>query len=135
MADHWRYAPAGPVGIQGGVGGSLAAWGQQRIRHRSQAGRGPRNYTRSDARICEDICERLTRDPDLDATDIEVSVRAGEVTLGGIAHTRAEKRHAEDDSWEVWGVRNVFNHIRLRPREVENPSGDWAPALGDVRRR
>ena len=36
------------------------------------AGRGPRGYRRSDDRIGEDVCDRLTDDPALDASGIEV---------------------------------------------------------------
>jgi hypothetical protein len=32
----------------------------------------------------------------IDASDLEVTVKDGEVTLSGSAHARAEKRHAED---------------------------------------
>src|SRR5579884_2129826 len=43
------------------------------------AGRGPRNYKRSDERIQEDVNEQLTLHPGIDATDIEVSVHEGDV--------------------------------------------------------
>lgn len=46
-------------------------------------GRGPRGYRRSDERIREDVNERLLLDTELDATNIEVEVREGEVTLAG----------------------------------------------------
>ncbi|HET7343151.1 MAG TPA: BON domain-containing protein [Methylomirabilota bacterium] len=46
-------------------------------------GRGPRGYQRSDERIREDVCERMCQSGDLDATDIEVRVSNGEVTLLG----------------------------------------------------
>src|SRR5437762_1916123 len=38
------------------------------------AGRGPRGYQRSDERIREDVCERMSDCGELDATDIEVRV-------------------------------------------------------------
>ena len=59
-------------------------------------GRGPKNYQRSDERIMDDVCERLTRDPDVDATHIEVSVQSGLVTLGGTVTDRQSKRVAEE---------------------------------------
>ena len=77
------------------------------------AGRGPRNYKRSDDRIIEDINERLTRDPNVDATDIEVACQNGEVTLTGAVDNRWAKRRVEDIAEEVWGVREVRNQIRV----------------------
>lgn len=75
-------------------------------------GRGPRGYQRSDERIREDICDRLTRHGRLDATDITVTVRSGEVTLEGIVDTREAKRMAEDVAETVDGVRDVNNHLK-----------------------
>jgi hypothetical protein len=37
-------------------------------------GCGPRGYVRSPARIYEDLCDRLTENPFIDATDVEVTV-------------------------------------------------------------
>lgn len=76
-------------------------------------GRGPRNYVRSDERIREDINDRLSDDPDIDASDIEVSVAAGEVTLDGKVGERFAKRHAEDIAEGVTGVRHVQNNLRV----------------------
>lgn len=76
-------------------------------------GRGPRNYVRSDERIREDINDRLSDDPDIDASDIEVSVSSGEVTLDGKVTERFAKRHAEDIAESVTGVRHVQNNLRV----------------------
>lgn len=86
---------------------------------RSFAGRGPRNYRRSDERIREDINEELTRDPDLDATDIDVRVEAGTVTLTGQVDSRHAKRLAEDISESVTGVQEVDNQLRIQRAEAE----------------
>ena len=75
-------------------------------------GRGPRGYQRSDDRIREDVCDRLTRHGRLDATDIQVAVRSGEVTLEGIVDSREAKRLAEDVAESVDGVREVTNHLK-----------------------
>jgi BON domain len=80
------------------------------------AGRGPRGYTRSDERIQEDINERLTRHPMIDATDVEVSVQNGEVTLRGYVDDRSAKRLAEDIADTVFGVKDVNNQLRLKHR-------------------
>jgi osmotically-inducible protein OsmY len=76
-------------------------------------GKGPKGYTRSDDRIKEDINDRLSDDVYIDATEIEVTVSQGEVTLTGTVETRSAKRRAEDIAEEVSGVKNVENRIRL----------------------
>jgi hypothetical protein len=77
-------------------------------------GRGPKTYVRSDARIREDVNERLSEDSWLDASGIEVEVQAAEVTLSGVACSREDKRHAEDLAWEVGGVKHVQNNLRVQ---------------------
>jgi osmotically-inducible protein OsmY len=77
------------------------------------AGRGPKGYQRSDARISEDVCDRLAESPDVDASEIEVKVENGEVTLTGSVAERGEKRRAEDLIENISGVREVHNHLRL----------------------
>jgi len=76
-------------------------------------GLGPRGYQRSDARMFEDICDRLTVDPRIDASDIEVDVKGAEVTLRGSVRSREEKRYAEDVVDHVMGVREVNNHLKV----------------------
>jgi len=78
------------------------------------SGKGPRGFTRSDERIKEDICERLTEHPELDATDLEVKVHNGEVTLTGTVNERWNKRIAEDLAESVSGVKQVQNQIRFQ---------------------
>lgn len=84
-------------------------------RYGSHRGRGPRNYTRSDDRIREDINDRLTYDDFLDASDIDVQVNNGEVVLTGTVESRYAKRLAEDIAEDVSGTRNVENRIRVEP--------------------
>ena len=87
----------------------------------SFAGRGPKGYRRSDERIREDVCEMLTRDPSIDASDIEVAVKEGEVTLTGNVSDRRMKHLAEDCAERCSGVRDVTNNIRVR-REASSSS-------------
>ena len=86
-------------------------------------GLGPKGWTRSDERIKEDICERLTAHGDIDASDIEVEVKDGEVTLGGTVTDRRTKRMAEDEADHVSGVKDVHNRIKLRAGELESGTG------------
>lgn len=82
------------------------------------SGRGPKNYKRSDERIQEDVNERLTRHPDIDASDIEVSVSDGVVTLSGTVDNRRAKHLAEDVAESVSGVKDVNNQIRVNRDQI-----------------
>jgi osmotically-inducible protein OsmY len=76
-------------------------------------GRGPKGYKRSDERIHEDVCERLTEDPMIDASNVEVEVKNGEVTLSGTVSSRGLKRRAEDLTELASGVTHVQNNLRV----------------------
>jgi osmotically-inducible protein OsmY len=78
-------------------------------------GRGPKGYIRSDDRIREDVCDRLTDDLHIDASEIDVRVANGEVTLSGTVTDRTAKRHAEDLAERIGGVRHVQNNLRVSP--------------------
>jgi len=81
---------------------------------RGHRGRGPRGYSRSDDRVREDVSDRLTDDPYVDASEIDVMVSGCEVTLTGTVDSRAAKRRAEDIAENVSGVRHVQNNLRVR---------------------
>lgn len=102
------------------VGDAIASWlGDDDALRRRQAdftGVGPKGYRRPDARIEENLHEVLTDDARLDASDIHVTVKEGEVTLAGAVATRAEKRRAEDCADSVAGVGHVQNNLRVRNR-------------------
>jgi osmotically-inducible protein OsmY len=99
------------------------------VRQGPHAGRGPRGYTRSDERIREDICDRLAEHGFVDASDIEVRVNGGEVTLQGSVHERHEKRIAEDLAERVSGVQQVRNELRV-DREGTRREGDEQSGRG-----
>jgi hypothetical protein len=75
-------------------------------------GKGPKGYTRSDERIREDVCDRLSDDDEVDASDIAVTVKDGEVTLDGTVPDRRSKHRAEDLAEAVSGVKDVHNSLR-----------------------
>jgi hypothetical protein len=83
-------------------------------------GRGPKNYVRSDSRIAEDVNDRLSDAADVDARDIEVKVKDGEVTLSGVVDRRHAKRRAEDMAEAVSGVRHVQNNLRVASPDTMN---------------
>ncbi len=111
LDDMRRYARGGP-----GASG-LAMEGPHR-------GRGPRGYTRSDSHIREDVADRLTDDPHVDASDIEVTVAGGEVTLSGTTDDRMARRRAEDIAESVPGVGHVQNNLRVRTAGTAPPAPD-----------
>jgi osmotically-inducible protein OsmY len=76
-------------------------------------GKGPRNYKRSDERIREIICDLLCNDPHLDASDMEVEVKNGNVILTGSVEDRFAKRLAEDLAESVLGVVIIENRIHV----------------------
>jgi osmotically-inducible protein OsmY len=92
-------------------------------------GKGPRNYKRSDERIKEDINDRLSDDPFVDASEIDVTVNEGEVTLTGTVNERSDKRRAEDIAEAVSGVKNVENRLRVGQRS-ESLTDRSNPGLG-----
>jgi osmotically-inducible protein OsmY len=95
-------------GGESGYTGGIGTYGEQG----RYAGRGPKGYQRSDDRIREDICERLTQHPEIDAVEIDIRVENGEVTLTGTVERRDEKRRAEDVAEGVSGVKDVHNQLR-----------------------
>jgi hypothetical protein len=110
------YARSGSYyGGQNDLGGNVGENGE-RGRH---TGRGPKGYKRSDDRIKEDVCERLTQDPHVDASEIEVQVKEGEVTLTGSVENRDQKRRAEDVIENLSGVREVNNQLRVHSGQMQ----------------
>lgn len=85
----------------------------QRERSGPHRGRGPKGYRRSDERIHEDVCERLTEDRFIDASNVEVLVKDGEVTLSGTVASRGLKYRAEDLAALASGVTHVQNNLRV----------------------
>jgi len=101
-----------------GHGGML---GPYRTGAQRPMGRGPKGYQRSDDRIREDICERLMTSP-YDASDVEVTVSQGEVTLTGTVQIRADKWGIEDVADSALGVQDVHNQIRINRGEAQTPT-------------
>ncbi|MCW5890972.1 MAG: BON domain-containing protein [bacterium] len=90
--------------------------------------RGPKDYQRSDDRIREDVCDRLTADTAVDATNLTVTVKDAEVTLEGTVDDRGMKRRAEDCADHVPGVRQVHNRLLVQPQH--GIAGEPATSIG-----
>ncbi len=82
---------------------------------------------KSDEEIERDVKEELRWDPELDPSDIAVSVRDGVVTLAGFVHSYNEKYEAEAAAKRVAGVAGVANDLEVRlPAVDERPDPDIA---------
>jgi hypothetical protein len=124
-----REGQWGGYGGYAGGGSYLGGLGTYGERGRF-VGRGPKTYQRSDDRIREDVNERLTQHPDIDATDIDVQVKNSEVTLTGSVENREMKRMAEDVAENVSGSKEVHNQLRVQPRAVTEQTGGSQGILG-----
>jgi len=98
--------------------GRLAQNEYGRSQFQTRTGQGPKGYKRSDERIREDVCDRLGHDWDVDATEVEVTVSNGEVTLTGTINDRAQKFRVEHIADSVSGVSEVHNQLRVK-RELQ----------------
>lgn len=112
--------------ISSWFGDEEAARRREMDERRHLRGLGPKNYTRSDERIRDDINDRLTESSFVDASEIEVAVNDHEVTLTGLVESRFEKRVAEDIADDVTGVSNVENKIRVSPVHVPQSSSAYS---------
>jgi osmotically-inducible protein OsmY len=104
-------------GSRHGMDGSTSA-----MRRGQHAGKGPKDFRRSDERLREEVSERLMADPDIDASEITLNVKDGEVTLEGSVMDRQTKRDAEDCIENVMGVRQVNNRLRISDSGSRNAS-------------
>lgn len=143
--DHGRHAREYDEGSRRGTddrgfldkaGDEIASWfGNEDAERRRwgdrHRGHGPKGYVRSSDRIREDVCDRLTDDPMVDARNIEVAVSGTEVTLTGTVASRDQRRRAEAIADGVAGVSHVQNNTR-----VEDDTGIAAPlATGAIKGR
>jgi len=112
-----RASSAGTVGTSGyasdGAWSDDGDWTPENepgfVSHR---GRGPKGYQRSDERLLESICERLTEDPRIDASDIEVEIKDQTATLRGSVPDRRTKYEVEE-LVEACGAREIQNQLRV----------------------
>jgi osmotically-inducible protein OsmY len=70
-----------------------------------------------DGEVGDAVRIALEKDPLLDAGDVGVAVRGGEVVLSGAVASPDQREAAEMDAWYVFGVDRVSNRLRVRPLE------------------
>ena len=106
---------------QGGYSQSHRGQEHGSYQGQSYRGRGPKNYTRSDERIREDLSEKLSNHHYIDASDVNVEVKNGVVTLSGTVEQRHLKHEIEDMAEHCSGVKDVENRLTVSQR---NQSGN-----------
>jgi hypothetical protein len=87
-------------------------------------GKGPKNFSRTDEHLREEVCEAFLLSPDLDPERIDVEVNDGVVTLKGHVRVRDDRWLAEDLARDVSGVKDVVNLIVRGKFDVgDDPGG------------
>ncbi|HMI94074.1 MAG TPA: BON domain-containing protein [Polyangiales bacterium] len=110
----------GGMSLDEGRFGTRPSYGQSQPR---RSGNAPKGYKRSDDRIREDVCDRLSERWDVESGAIEVSVSNGEVTLSGSVPERGMKFRAESISDGVSGVSEVHNQLRVAAQQSRQGQG------------
>ena len=113
--DQGRHAQSGH-----GRGGSDGARGREGANVSRGTGAGGKSKaaasgrdeaTRPDDSIRDDIIDRLTRDHELDASQILVMVEDGLVTMTGEVPEQSMKQRAQDTVEQASGARDIVNRI------------------------
>lgn len=114
-----------PYESHGQQGLALATYGEDPAMHRGaerldlgepvarRPPSGPKGWQRRDDRIHDDVCAHLTEDSHVDASDIEVIVHQGEVTLSGTTADREQRARAVHIADSVRGVVDVIARVRI----------------------
>lgn len=106
-------------------GGDASGSGQGRSGQRYM----PKGYQRSDERIREDVCERLSHSG-LDVSEVSVEVAQGHVTLTGSVPNRYMKHGIEDCADDCTGVQDIDNRIRVQRGGMSSEPSASTPASG-----
>ena len=97
------------------------------------SGVGPQGYQRSDDRIRDDINDRLTQHGQINASNIQVQVNNGEVTLTGNVQSRQAKRQAEDVADSVAGVQDVHNQLKISQSQQNQQGQQQTQSSGSTK--
>ena len=94
---------------------------QHSAQRKVEQGRSERRTSRqgnrkSDESLTHEIQEILTKDPELDAIEVDVAVEGGVVTLNGTVDSSDAKLLAEELVESVTGVRQVHNRLKVERR-------------------
>jgi osmotically-inducible protein OsmY len=86
---------------------------ESQVEQRVSADRRVTQRRRPDEALTRELQEILTGDPELDASEIEVQVEGGAVTLRGTVDSGDAKLLAEELVESVTGVREVHNQLKV----------------------
>jgi hypothetical protein len=114
---HWGrgFGGLGSPGWYGGIALPQAGLFKAEVWERGPyGGLAPKDYSRSDERIREDICDELTRSSGIDPSRLAVSVEDGEVTLEGRVRDLETRRIVDDIASHCVGVQQVHNQLRIQ---------------------
>jgi osmotically-inducible protein OsmY len=89
---------------------------------------GPKGYQRSDARIQEDISDRLYQAYHIDSSEVSVTVSGGRVTLEGMVPSRHMKHSIEDLVDQTSGVTDIENRVRVQGTNYQGSAPTTASA-------
>jgi osmotically-inducible protein OsmY len=112
---HSTGASSGARGQEGLGTPGENTWGEEQGRRQTNSGQRARR--KSDESLRHEIREILTADPELEATDIEVEVEGGAVTLRGAVVDPDTRLLAEELVESLAGVREVHNRLRVEREE------------------
>jgi hypothetical protein len=117
---HSSGTDSGARGQEGFIYSGEQTWGEEQFKaeRREEQGERPRGGSRPvrrrpDESLAREIHEVLTNDPELDATEIEVQVEGGAVTLIGTVDSPDAKLLAEELTESFPGVREVHNRLTI----------------------
>jgi osmotically-inducible protein OsmY len=120
------YSQGRSSGISSGQNWRSGTWDQPG----PHSGKGPKGYKRNDERINEDVCEALTQHGQIDASNINVKVQGGEITLEGTVNSRQEKRMVEDVIENLSGVKDIHNQLRVQSQSSTSAQTPSQTATG-----
>lgn len=89
-------------------------------RDRGFGGVGPRTRHEEDDELCEQLCQRLTDDARLDASDILVRVIDNEAILDGAVRNKHDAQRAYDIAHDIPGIVYVRDRIEVLGRHGRN---------------
>ncbi len=96
----------------------------QTMRGAERFGKGPKGYKRADERIKDDVCDRICHMRGMDASDVEIQVSGGEVTLTGTIQTRQMKWQLEHLIDSINGVTEIHNQLRMKRDDMSSSKSD-----------
>lgn len=88
---------------------------------------------REDDEVLQDVEDRLADNGWVDESSVKVKVLEGRVTLMGTVDTIQAKRSAGDDAWDIPGVVDVVNKLKIVARggdRSEKKAGEGDFELG-----